>query len=77
MSESEYKQYWIARMFRGEVTTGPKLVSSAAMARRLTAAVPGAIAVIPAAEVDRTVKVLSIDRRLPGVDAYPLTVAWR
>jgi phosphate transport system substrate-binding protein len=72
MSESEYKRYWIARTFRDEVAAGPKIVSSTAMARRLTASVPGAIAVIPVEAVDGTVKVLSIDRRFPGAGDYPL-----
>ena len=73
MSENEFKRYWIAKTFRDDVTTGPKIVSSTAMALRLTASVPGAVAVIPASAVDETVKVLSIDRKLPGVDNYPLT----
>jgi phosphate transport system substrate-binding protein len=73
MSDNEFKRYWIAKTFRDDVTTGPKIVSTPAMAKRLTASVPGAVAVIPVSEVDETVKVLSIDRRLPGVDSYPLT----
>ena len=77
MTESEYQQYWITKTFREEPGPGPKYVSSPAMARRLTAAVPGAVAVIPAGEVDGTVKVLSVDHRLPGAGAYPLKVAKR
>jgi phosphate transport system substrate-binding protein len=73
MSENDFKRYWIAKTFRDDVTTGPKLVSSTQMAKRLTASIPGAIAVIPTSAVDSTVKVLSIDRRRPGADDYPLT----
>jgi hypothetical protein len=77
MTETEYRQYWITKTFRTEPGTGPKVVSSPAMARRLTAVVPGAVALIPATEVDGTVKVLSVDHRLPGAGAYPLKVAKR
>jgi phosphate transport system substrate-binding protein len=75
MNEGEFRRYWIAKTFRDDVTTGPKIVSSTALAKRLTATIPGAIAVIPADAVDGSVKVLSIDAKLPRDDAYPL--AWR
>lgn len=77
MSASEYKRYWITKTFRDDVASGPKIVSSSAMARRLTASVPGAISLIPASEVDGTVKVLSIDHRRPGVGEYALTAGKR
>lgn len=73
MSETEYKHYWIARALGEDAGSSPKLVSGPALTRRLTAAVPGAIALIPAAAVDSTVKVLSVDRRFPGTTGYPLT----
>ncbi|AHG88455.1 hypothetical protein J421_0918 [Gemmatirosa kalamazoonensis] len=73
MDEAAFKRYWIARTFRSESGTGgPTLVSSDALARRLTASIPGAIAVVPAAEVDGGVRVLRIDGRLPGAEGYPL-----
>ena len=74
MNEGEFRRYWIAKTFRDDVTTGPKIVSSSALAKRLTAGIPGAIAVIPASEVDASVKVLTIDSRQPRDDAYPLAV---
>lgn len=80
MDESAFKRYWIARTLRGggsdsAVSTdgGPTLVSSDAMARRLTASIPGAVAIVPASEVDAGVRVLRIDGRLPGNDGYPLS----
>ena len=72
MREAELQRYWIAKTFRDEVAAGPKLVPSDEVARRLTATVPGAIALIPASEVDGKVKVLRIDGRLPGDPQYPL-----
>lgn len=74
MNEGEFRRYWIAKTFRDDVTTGPKIVSSSGLAKRLTAKIPGAIAVIPASEVDGTVKVLTIDSRHPREDTYPLAV---
>lgn len=71
MSESEYKRYWIAKTFRDDVATGPKIVSSPEMALRLTARVPGAIALVPVSQVDSTVRVLTIDSLRPGETAYP------
>jgi len=73
MSDGEFKRYWIAKTFRDDVTTGPKIVSSSALAKRLTASIPGAIAVIPASDVDASVKVLTIDSRYPGSPDYPLS----
>jgi hypothetical protein len=71
MRESEYRQHWIAKIFRAEVTSGPR-VAGAEQAKRLVAATPGAIALIPASAVDGTVRVLRIDGRGPGQAGYPL-----
>jgi phosphate transport system substrate-binding protein len=70
MSEAEFKRYWIGKTFRDDVTAGPKLVASSAMARRLTAALPGAVALVPTSEVDASVRVLAVDGKLPGADGY-------
>lgn len=72
MSERQYTQYWIARIFRDEATSSPRIVSSNTVMKQLTASVPGAIAVIPASEVDGRVKVLRVEGRLPGASGYPL-----
>lgn len=72
MDERQYTQYWIARIFRDEATSGPRIVADGRVLKELTAAVPGAIAVIPAAEVDARVKVLRVDGLLPGSSGYPL-----
>lgn len=72
MTEDEFRQYWIAKMFRAEVPSGPKIVYSTEMARDLVTAIPGAIAFMPASEVGPGVKVLRIDSTLPGDPDYPL-----
>jgi hypothetical protein len=72
MKDDEFRRYWIAKTFRGDVASGPKLVSTDALAKRLTASIPGAITVIRASEVDDTVKVLTVDGRAPGDAGYTL-----
>jgi hypothetical protein len=72
MSEDEFRQYWIAKMFRAEVAAGPKIVYSSEMARDLVTAIPGAITFMPAAAVLPGAKVLRIDNRLPNEAGYPL-----
>lgn len=72
MSESQFKQYWIAKVFRAEVTSGPKIVFSTAMTNELAAAIPGAIGSTLADQPLAGLKVLHIDGKLPGESGYPL-----
>jgi ABC-type phosphate transport system substrate-binding protein len=72
MSESQFKQYWIAKIFRAESATAPKVVYSNDMANQLVTAIPGAIAFIDSKQVKPGSKVLRVDGRLPGEPGYPL-----
>ena len=72
MSESQFKQYWIAKIFRAEAATAPKVVYSNDMANQLVTAIPGAIAFIDSKDVKPGSKVLRVDGRLPGEAGYPL-----
>jgi hypothetical protein len=72
MTEAQFKQYWIAKIFRAELASAPKVVYSNDMANDLVTAVPGAIAFIDAREVRSGAKVLRVDGRLPGEPGYPL-----
>lgn len=72
MSEAQFRQYWIAKLFRAEVAAGPKIVYSTDMAKQLVTALPGAVAFLPASEVGSNVKVLRIDGKLPGEAGYRL-----
>ena len=72
MTESEFKQYWIAKIFRAEATTGPKIVYSNSMATELVNVIPGAIAFMAAKDVTPGLKVLKIDGHAPGDPEYPL-----
>ena len=72
MSEAQFRQYWIAKVFRAETAAGPKIVNSNQTATQIAAAVPGAIAFVDAGHVPPGLKVLKINGRLPGQRGYPL-----
>lgn len=72
MSEAQYRQYWISKVFRAEMTAGPKIVYSSEMATELVSAIPGAVAFMEASKVPKELKALKIDGHLPGDKGYPL-----
>jgi hypothetical protein len=72
MSEAQFRQYWIAKVFRAEAASGPKIIYSNQTATELVAGIPGAIAFVAATQIPRGLKVLRIDGRLPGARGYPL-----
>ena len=72
MSEDRYRQYWIGKMFRSEVASGPKIVFSTDMLRDLVTVIPGSIGFVPLSEVGPGLKVIRIDGMLPGDEGYPL-----
>jgi hypothetical protein len=72
MNEVQFKRYWIAKVFRAEISAGPKIVSDVETARRLAGALPGAISFLPMSQVTEQVKVLRINGKLPGENGYVL-----
>jgi len=72
MSEAQFRQYWIAKMFRAEVPRGPKIVLSTGMALDLVVAIPGSISFTRADAVTDDVKVIRVDGLLPGDEGYVL-----
>jgi hypothetical protein len=72
MTEDEFRQYWIGKMFRANIAAGPKIVYSSEMAKELVTAIPGAITFIPADVSTTGLKVLRINGRLPGDPTYAL-----
>jgi ABC-type phosphate transport system substrate-binding protein len=72
MTEAQFKQYWVAKIFRAEATSPPKIVYSNDMQYELVTAIPGAIAFVEARAVRPGVKVLRVDGHLPGDKDYPL-----
>src|SRR5712692_10264712 len=72
MSEAQFKQYWVAKIFRAEVASPPKIVYSNDMQYELVTAMPGAIAFVDARNLRSGLKVLRVDGHLPGDRDYPL-----
>jgi hypothetical protein len=72
MSDAQFKQYWIAKIFRAESASAPKVVYSNDMANELVSAIPGAIAFIDAREVRPGAKIVRVDGKLPGEPGYQL-----
>ena len=72
MDEPQFRKYWIAKMFRAEVPTGPKIVFSAGMTLDLVVAIPGSISFMRADAVTDNVKVIRIAGKLPSDEGYPL-----
>ena len=72
MGEAEFQQYWIAKVFRAEVSSKPKIVYSSDMTSELVIVLPGAIGFLPADDVGPGMKVLRINGKLPGEAGYPL-----
>jgi ABC-type phosphate transport system substrate-binding protein len=72
MSEAQFRQYWIGKVFRAEASSGPKIVYSNEMATELVQSIPGSVAFVDSGHVPKGVKVLKIDGLLPGDKSYPL-----
>lgn len=72
MTEAQFRQYWIAKMFRAEVPRGPKIVFSTDMALDLVIAIPGSITFVRADKVTDDVKLVRVDGKLPSDAGYPL-----
>src|SRR5229473_5287613 len=72
MTEAQFKQYWVAKIFRAEIASPPKIVYSNDVQLELVSAIPGAIAFVDARNVRPGLKVLRVDGHLPGEQGYPL-----
>jgi len=74
ISESEYKQYWTAQVFRGEADAEPLMVPSFGMVKEAALVFPGAIGLVCAKDLREgmNVKVLKVDGHMPGDPGYPL-----
>src|SRR6516225_11746135 len=66
MTEAQFKQYWVAKIFRAEVTAPPKIVYSNDLQYELVSAIPGAIAFVDSRNVRPGVKMVRVDGMLPG-----------
>ena len=72
MTEAQFRQHWIAKVFRAETALAPKIAYSTEMAVDLVNRIPGAITFMDASQVGRGLKVVRIEGRLPGEKGYDL-----
>lgn len=72
MTDEELKKFWLAKMFRGEISSFPKVLGSNEAVKRFVSEVPNAIGFIDASFVDESVKVLRINEKSPGEKGYIL-----
>lgn len=72
MTDAEYHQHWTGKIFRGEVTSEPVALPSMGTALNFVSSIKGGISFVDGASVRPGIKVLRIDRRLPGEQGYPL-----
>ena len=72
MTEAQFRQHWIAKVFRADAAKGPRIVYSAEMALDQASRTPGAITFVQAPVNSRNVKVLKIDGKSPGQSGYSL-----
>ena len=72
MTEAQFRQYWIGKVFRAETASGPRIVYSNEMATELVSNIPGSIAFVDATQVPKNVKVIRTNGLLPGDKGYPL-----
>jgi ABC-type phosphate transport system substrate-binding protein len=72
MSEAQFRQYWISKVFRADSATGPKVVYTSEMAVDLVTAIPGAVAFVESGKVPKGLKSLKVDGKGPGEKGYAL-----
>lgn len=73
MSETDYNIHFMHATFNGEDADPPRVVAGGAQAKQSVAASPGAVAFIRAADVDDSVKVLTVNGKAPGQAGYPVS----
>lgn len=72
MTEAQFRQHWIAKVFRAETPTGPKILYSNESTIEQVGRTPGAIAFVQGPVTAKGVKVVKVDGRSPGQSGYKL-----
>jgi|SRR5579864_1426139 len=72
MTEQEYKQYWVRKVYSGEALHEPVAVFSNGMQLEAIRAKKGGIALISLQDVHSGVKIIKVDGYAPGSPGYPL-----
>jgi ABC-type phosphate transport system substrate-binding protein len=72
MTEAQFRQHWIGKVFRADAASGPKIVYSTQMAVDQVSRTPGAIAFVEASAAGKGVKILKVEGKAPGQAGYRL-----
>jgi hypothetical protein len=72
MTEAQFRQHWIGKVFRADTAVAPKIVYSAEMSIDLVNRIPGSLTFVDAANAGRNLKLVRIEGHLPGEAGYPL-----
>ena len=72
MTEAQFRQHWIGKVFRAETPSGPKIAYSNESTIDQVARTPGGIGLVITPVTAKNVKVLRIDGRAPGQSGYKL-----
>lgn len=71
MTEAQFRQHWIGKVFRADTAAGPKIVYSAEMALDQVTRTPGALTfALASSAAGKGGKILKIDGKLPGQAGY-------
>jgi ABC-type phosphate transport system substrate-binding protein len=72
LSESDFRRRFLQGLLSGEVLVSPKTLATPVGVRKFVFNVPGAIGYLKPEDADDSVKIISIDGRLPGNEGYSL-----
>ena len=72
MTEAQFKEYWLVRIFRGEASAEPLSVPSNGLASEYVSTNTGGLTFAQGTNVRRDLKVLKVDGQSPGDADYPL-----
>jgi hypothetical protein len=71
MTESEYKRYWAAQVYRGEAQAEPVGLFSNGMQREAVLLYPGAVALVNVQDIKLGMKVVKVNGHMPAEEGYP------
>jgi ABC-type phosphate transport system substrate-binding protein len=71
-NESQYKQHWVAKVFRNEATSPPREISTRDLVVRFVRQTPGSLALVDASSIPGGVRVITIDGKGPNDPGYAL-----
>ena len=72
MDDQELKQFWLGKMFKGEIEAFPVTVTSNLTVKELVSQLDEAIGFVNVSVIDATVKAVRINGKLPGEPGYVL-----